>query len=151
MGARANHYAAQFKAANQRMIEKVESMTDEEWKKTTAEEGWPAGVCAHHAAESTGAVAGLIQMIAAGQPLPPLSFDDLNAGNAEHATRAAHCTKQETLTLLRSSEAPTVAVLEGLSDEQFDRKGTMPMGEASAAQVTEMILIGHLDMHRASL
>jgi hypothetical protein len=152
MGARAEEYAAQFKAANQRMIDTVESMTGEEWKKTTAEEGWPAGVCAHHAAESTGPVSGLIQMLATTGQLPPFSIDDLNAGNAEHAQRAANCTKEETLALLRSGEAPTVAILRGISDEQFERKAVLgPIGEVTAGQLAELILIGHLDTHRASL
>ena len=152
MGAKADQYTAQFKAANQQMMARVESMTDGEWKTITAEEGWPAGVCAHHAAESTGPVAGLIQMLATTGELPPFSAEALDAGNAEHAQRAANCTKAETLELLTSSEAPTVAMLQGISDEQFERRAVLgSVGEVSAGQLAELILIGHLSTHRASL
>jgi hypothetical protein len=60
--------------------------------------------------------------------------------------------KAETLELLRASQAPTVAALTGISDQQYERKGVLgPVGEVTAGQLAEMILIGHLDTHRASL
>lgn len=152
MPTRASQYIEQFSTANDRLVETVKSLSDEAWKQTTTAEGWSFGVCAHHAAASTEPIAGLIQMLATTGTLPPFSTEELDRGNAEHAIAAANCTKDEVLQLLRTSGENAVRMLGTLSDEQFDRRAVFgPTGEISAAQLTEAILIGHLEGHRASL
>jgi hypothetical protein len=152
MGARADQYIEQFTAANQRLIDAVQGLSDEAWKKTTAAEGWPAGVCAHHAAASTEPVAGLVHMLATTGQLPPFSTEDLDKGNAAHAIEAANCSKDEVTQLLRTSGASAVNILKGITDDQFDRRAVLgSAGELSAADLTQGILIAHLETHRASI
>jgi hypothetical protein len=145
--------ASQFEAANKQFISTVEAMSDADWKKTCPSEGWPAGVTAHHAAESTAGLAGMVQMLAQQGQLPAITQDQLNAGNAEHASRAANVGKAETLALARTNGEAAAKVLRSLSDEQLAKTAMLPlMGqEVSAKQLTEMVMIGHLTGHGASI
>jgi hypothetical protein len=128
-------------------------MSDKEWKAITPEEGWPAGVTAHHAAESMLPVMSMVQMLAEQGQLPPITPDQLNGMNADHAKRAANCTKEETLELARTGGEKTASYLRGLSDEQLAKSAKLPMIDqtVTAQQLTEMIVIGHLTGHGASL
>jgi uncharacterized damage-inducible protein DinB len=150
MGERAETLAQRFEQANNDLIAAVDGLSDSQWQALNKDAGWSVGVTAHHVAVSHPAVAGLVQAIGSGQPLPPITLDMLNQGNAQHARESAGCTKQETLDLLRANGAAAAAVVRGLSDDQLDRTGTMPaFGDApiSAQQVIERILIGHPGMH----
>lgn len=154
MGNRAEALAKQFEQANNDVIAAVEGCSDAQWKAMTKEEGWSVGVAAHHVAVSHSGVFGLAQAIANGQPLPPITRDMINQGNAKHAQEFAGCTKQETLDLLRANGAAAATGLRGLSDEQLDRSATFaPLGDApvSAQQAIEMVLIGHPQSHLQSM
>lgn len=78
-------------------------------------------MAAHHVAEDHGILAGYVGAVANGQPAPPLMMDGLNAMNAEHAKRAAGCTKAETLQLLRDG-GQQGASIRGFCGEQLGRK-----------------------------
>jgi uncharacterized damage-inducible protein DinB len=151
MGARGEALAQQFEQTNQAVIDTVQSASDAKWKASCQAEGWSAGVTAHHIAGSHEAIAGLVQAAANGQPLPPITPEMLNQGNAQHAQQFANCTKQETLELLRSKGAAAASMLRGLSDEQLDRKGTLFGGEMTAQQIAENVLIGHPQGHLQSI
>ena len=154
MGERAEALARRFEQANNDVIAAVEGLSDGQWKALNKDAGWSVGVTAHHVAVSHPALIGLIQAIGSGQPLPPLTADMRDHGNAQHAQQFADCTKQETLGMLRANGAAAAAAVRGLSDEQLDRTGSMPaFGDApiSAQQVIERILIGHPGMHLASI
>jgi hypothetical protein len=151
MGARGEQLAAQLEQANNDVIATIEALTDEQWKAVTEEEGWSVGVLAHHVAASHEGLGGLVQALAHGQPIPPLTMDMINAGNAQHAQQFANVSKAETLELLRGGGAKAVAVLRGLSDEQFDRSGQLLGGTVTCQQITENILINHPRSHLKSI
>ena len=153
MGAIGEQLASRFEASNTELITRVESMTDSEWAHPTAVEGWPAGVTAHHVAEAAASLTGLVQTVAQGGQLPPITMDMLNAGNAEHALRAANVTREETAALLRTNGEAAAKMLRSLSDEEFARTGVLPaMGAPmSAQQFAENVLIGHMNMHGANI
>ena len=151
MGARGEQLAAQLEQANNDVIATIEGLSDEQWKAVTEEEGWGVGVLAHHIADSHGDISGLVQALANGAPVPPITMDMINAGNAQHAQQFAAVSKDETLELLRSGGAKAVAVLRGLSDQQFDRSGQLLGGTVTCQQITENILINHPRSHLQSI
>jgi hypothetical protein len=151
MGARGEQLAAQLEQANNDVIATIEGLTDDQWKAVTEEEGWSVGVLAHHIAASHGGISGLVQALAHGQPVPPLTMDMINAGNAQHAQQFANVSKDETLELLRSGGTQAVAALRGLNDEQFDRSGQLLGGTVTCQQITENILINHPRSHLKSI
>lgn len=151
MGERTEALARQFEATNEEMIAAVEQCSGDQWVAVCASETWPVGVTAHHVAASHQPVASLAQAIANGQPLPPLTVEMLNAGNAKHAQEFANCTKEETIALLRDGGTQAAAIVRGLSDEHLDRSAPVFGNEMSAQQVIEGILIGHPKSHLESM
>src|SRR6266545_4546668 len=146
MAARAEALAKQFETKAQEATAMLEGLSDADWKKTTSAEGWPVGVVAHH-------MAGGHKTIADGKPAPDLTMDMLHAMNAKHAEEHANCTKTETLALHKKNAAAAAALVRGLGDTDLDRSGTLLRGmpAMNAAQITERVLIGHLDEHVGSI
>ena len=139
--------AEKVEATNNELLELVKGLSDQQWRMPCADEGWPVGVTAHHVAESLGNLTGLVQALASGAQVPPITMDALNQGNAEHALRAANVTKAETAKLLSDNIVAGAAALRGLNDGQFGAKATLPLGELSAAEIVEGIMVGHTGMH----
>ena len=77
-------------------------------------------------------------------------FDQVNA---QHAREQAHCTKAETLALLRRNGEAAARVVRALDDSQLDSSATIITGRPplTAQQVTERILIGHVRGHLATI
>jgi hypothetical protein len=75
----------------------------------------------------------------------------IHQGNATHAAQHAHCTKAETLALLRQNGAAAVAAVRAFGDAELDRTATFPMGTMSVAQVVERILTGHANDHHGTI
>ena len=151
---RGDDLATQFEATNASVIAAVEALSDEQWGVINTPETWSRGVVAHHVAVDHEAIAGLVQGIATGADVPPLDMDGLDAINAQHATEAANCTKEETLALLRSGGIAAASMLRGLSDEQLEATANLPLAgpdPISAAGLAEGILVGHMNMHLGSL
>jgi uncharacterized damage-inducible protein DinB len=154
MSERAEALAKRFEQVNDELIAAVEGCSDEQWRKTCSGEQWSVAVTAHHVASSHGPIAGAVQALATGQPLPPLTSEMLDAGNAEHARQFAACTRAETVELLRSGGQVAARTVRGLSDEQLDNGAEVAlMGgqRVSAAQFVEMVLIGHPTNHLESI
>ena len=151
MSTRAQALATRFEQANADVIRAVEPLSDAQWGAKTAEEGWTVGVVAHHIAQSHQGVAGLAEIVASGKPVPSITWDVIHQGNASHARDHAHCTKAETLALLRDNGAAAAKLVRGLSDQQLDRSASVIGNTMSAGQVVEHILIGHPQGHLASI
>jgi hypothetical protein len=151
---RAADLAAKLDSANAAVIAALESCSTEQLGKTCEGEGWPVTVAAHHIAVSHTGIAGLVQLIANGQPLPAITMEMIDAGNAQHAQEFANVSREETLAMLRKEGQAAVEMVRGLTDEQLDRTAPMAFAggaEWSAAEVIERVLIGHPEMHGASI
>jgi hypothetical protein len=147
---RAEALATQFEQANNDLISSVQSMSDSQWKAICSGEQWSVGVTAHHVAGGLQPITGLVQMLAAGQA-PPITQVQIDQGNAQHARDAANCTKEETLAMLRENGRSAAAAVRSLSDEQLGQAGTVFGNPMTAQQGIEMILIGHVQAHSASI
>jgi DinB superfamily len=153
MGARSDALAEQFEAKAQEAAAIVENLSDADWKKVTEAEKWPVGVTAHHLASALEAVTGIVSTIAAGQSRGHFTRAMLDEMNARHAQEHAHCTKAETIALLKRGAAAAAAVVRGLHDEQLATSGTVftdapPM---TAEQLITGGLICHIDAHVGSI
>jgi len=96
----------------------------------------------------------MVQAVANGMPLPPITMDIVDGGNAEHAKQFANCTKAETLDLARKNSAGATSMLRSLSDEQLGKTATvafMNNATVSAAQLAEMLVVGHVQGHLQSI
>src|SRR5690348_12381152 len=151
---RAADLAAKLERANAAVSAALENCSEAQLKQTCEGEGWPVTVAAHHVAVSHTGIAGLVQLIANGQPLPAITREMIDAGNAQHAKEFANVSREETLAALRKEGRAAVEMVRGLSDEQLDRTAPMAFAggaEWTAEQVIERVLIGHPIGHGESI
>jgi len=151
VGERAEALASQFEQANDALINSIESMNDAQWKAICSGEQWSVGVTAHHVAGGHPVIGGMVQMVAAGQPLPPLTWEQLEQSNQQHAKESAHCTKEETLAMLRQNGQTAAETVRSLTDEQLARSGSIIGNAMTAEQIVENIMIAHVREHSASI
>jgi hypothetical protein len=146
--------AATYLQAVQRFIATVEGCTEAQWAALTADEGWTVAAVAHHIAANLLGTAGAVQLIVNGVPMPSMGFAEIDAANAREAEEFAFCGKGEVLDQARR-DAPAVAgILRGLSDEQYERTGTVPALDdrsVTAAEMAEMAVLGHVQDHLRSI
>ena len=95
MSERSEALAKQFEQVTGTLAELIEGCSDQQWQARCAGETWPVGVTAHHVASGHIAAASFVEMLANGQPLPPLSMEMIDQMNAQHATEHANCTRAE--------------------------------------------------------
>jgi hypothetical protein len=150
MRQRSDALARRFEQTNSEFAKAVEASSDAQWRAVCPDEGWTYGVTAHHVAMGTAGISGLVGALVAGAS-PALTPDLVDAGNAQHATEHANCTREETAKLLRENGAAAAQMVRGLSDEQLDKQGQFVGNEMTAQQAIENILIGHVAGHLASL
>ena len=154
MSDRAHALAAAFERANERSSPRIEGCSDAQLRAICEGETWPAVVTAHHIALAHQPVAGLALSIANGQPLPPLSFEEL-----DQAERRARQGVRERLSrgdgrILRREGSAAAASVRALTDEQLNRSTAIPfLGGAvwSTADMIENALIGHAKDHGGSI
>jgi hypothetical protein len=152
MSQRAEELASQFETINGQFRDAVEAMSDSQWRATTEEEGWPVGVAAHHAAIGHVPLSGMVRAAADGEPLPPITPEQLNEINAQHARDFASVSRGEVISALDTGVPPTAALIRSLSDEQLQRGAETPFGGVlTTDQIIANVLIGHVQQHLASI
>lgn len=107
---------------------------------------------AHHIAGVLEPISHMVKAVLAGQS-GNFSSDMIDEMNAKHAKDYAHCTKTETIELLKKGAGAAAAVVRGLSDDQLTKSGTVLTG-APPMTVEQLItggLIAHLDEHFGSI
>ena len=153
MGARGDALASQFEVKVAEATTLLQTLTDADWRKTTAAETWTVAVTAHHIASSYEPATRIIRTIAAGQALPHFTRAMLDEMNARHAREFAACTKAETIALHEAGAAAAAAAVRGLSDDELARTGTVFAGmpPVSAEELVRRILLAHVDSHFGSI
>jgi Mycothiol maleylpyruvate isomerase N-terminal domain len=153
MGARSEALAQQFEAKAQEAVAVLEKLSGADWKRVTEAEHWAVGVTAHHLASALEPVAGIVSTIVSGQSRGNFTRAMLDEMNARHAQEHAHCTKAETIALLKRGAAAAAGVVRGLSDDQLAKSGTV-FTDAPPMTVEQVItsgLITHIDAHFGSI
>jgi hypothetical protein len=153
MGAKGEAFAKQFEGKVEEATTLLETLTDADWKKTTAAERWTVAVTAHHIASSYEPATRIVKTIAAGQALPHFTREMLDEMNAQQAREFADCTKAETIALHKTGAAGAAAAVRGLSDGELAKTGTVFAGmpPVSAEELVKRILLGHVDAHFGSI
>jgi hypothetical protein len=146
--------AHQFEEAVQTLGALLERCSMEQWRTICPEEGWTVGVTAHHVAGSFRFISGLIEVLAAGNPLPEVTAEGIDEGNARHAVKFADCDQGETIAGLRVKGAAAAQLVAGLSDGQLENAAPFALRSGrvtSARRIIERMLIGHVESHRADI
>ena len=146
---RVEDLASRFEQANEELIATVEGCGDDQWSRTCGSDERPVGVLADHVANGHVLLAKWVQSIAAGQPMS-VSMDAIHEANARHATERANVTKSDVIDALRANGQEAAEIIRGLNADDIERPvpiAAMGGQEKTAAEMAEMLLIGHLQSH----
>jgi len=155
MGERAAALADQFEQTLGELIATVEGCSEEQWRAMCGAEGWTVAATTQHVGAQFPLERQYISAAAEGRPLPDLTWDDINGTNERRAGEQASCSKDEVLASLRDGGREMAAYVRGLSDEQLDRTGALPLAGGAQVSTQQLIeggvLIDHARGHLASI
>ena len=147
---RVEELASQFEALTASAVQTVEASDESRWQNKSSAEGWTAAALAHHFASGLEPINGLVQGMAAGAELPPLTPEMLESANVANAQEHAAAEKQAVVSMLKQNSEAALSALRQLSDEQLAKSAVLFGNTMSTEQVVQAILIGHVDEHLAS-
>lgn len=114
----ATQLADEYDGIMAQVIDVAESCSDEDWMVACPKEGRTVGVLFDHIAEGNPQVVAWIDEFLAGRPVP-LTPDELNARNADHAHRAASRPRVQTIQDLKDGSKSTSHAIRSLSEAQL--------------------------------
>jgi hypothetical protein len=121
-------------------------LTDAEWQTHVPKDGRKVGVVVHHVASVYPIEIQLAQVLAGGQPVTGVTWDNVHEMNAGHAKENDGVTKEAALDLLRQNSAAAAAAIRALSDEQLAQAA--PASLYSNAPITcQFMLEDHAVRH----
>ena len=153
MSQRAKEISERIKSFSDNVMAFVESLSEDDWRKVCESEEWPVGATAYHLGAGHFAIFDMAGMIVRGEDLPPLTMDQINAMSDKQAREHANCTKGDAIEALRKNSAEMVAFVAGLTDEELDRKGSMPAfgGETTTEQLIQFVIFESAMRHFDSM
>jgi hypothetical protein len=155
MSERARALAERLEQANAEFIATVEGLSDEEWTShCTAENCTVAALACHVGGGYRFQVGSLLKPIAEGVGIPPFTRDVIDKGNVDYLAKNAARPKTEAVATLREQGTRAATYVRGLTDEQLDRSGALPLfggARFTAEGVVENVMIGHVSQHLASI
>jgi mycothiol maleylpyruvate isomerase-like protein len=120
INARVEALAQRLEQGARALADFAATLTDAEWRTPIPHDGRRVGVVVHHVASVYPVEIHLAQILAAGQPVTGVVWDDVHAMNAKHAAEFAEVRKEAALDLLRTNSATAAAAIRALRDEQLD-------------------------------
>ncbi|MGD0863245.1 MAG: DinB family protein [Candidatus Limnocylindrales bacterium] len=147
---RAVQFALRFAAANDDVIAFVRGLTGDEWRAPCERGGRSIGQVVEHIAAGHLIIAGIVEAMALGLPLPVASRRTEATGarfNARQAARFADHSPSDGLRSLRRNGGIVARFLASLTDEQLDRATDTIEGPLTTQDEIEHGLLGHLRRH----
>ena len=121
-------------------------LTDQEWQTRVPKDGRKVGVVVHHVASVYPIEIQLAQVLAGGQPVTGVTWDNVHEMNAGHAKENDAVTKEAALDLLQRNSSVAAAAIRALSDEQLAQAA--PASLYSDAPITcQFMLEDHAVRH----
>lgn len=153
MGKKTKNIANKIEAFKDDVVSFVHTCTSEDWKKICRWEQWPVGVTACHIGSGHFTMDNMIGMIVNGEGFPQLTMDQINEMSKKQAQKLAGCTREDALELLEKNGTQLAKFVEGMSDEDLDRKANMAAfgGEVSTEQFIEYVFFQSGGQHLESM
>jgi hypothetical protein len=153
MSQRAKNLSKRIELLRGDVVAFIENLSVEDWKKTCKWEDWSVGVTARHLGAGHFAITGMLAKIVNGDALPPLTMDQIHALSKKDASEHSGCTKADAFAALKKNGDALIAFVAGLSDDELDRKGSMPAfgGEVTTNQFIEYVIFQSAGQHFESM
>jgi hypothetical protein len=142
---RAESLAARLEAGAALLAEFAEGLTEAEWN-TRVRDGRTVGVIVHHVATMYPIELDVARIIASGQPVANLTWENIANLNAEHAREHAAVTKAAALALLRRNSQEAAAVVRRFSDVELDTAAPFSLS-FDAPMTAQFVLEDHPVRH----
>ncbi len=146
MSARSDALADRLEQGARALADLAHGLTDEAWQTRIPKDGRTVGVVVHHVANMYPIEIQLAQALAAGQPIAGVTWDDVHAINAAHASQHAAVTKADALALLRTNSVAAAAAIRALGDAELDRAGAISLN-SDAPLTCQFFLEDHAVRH----
>ena len=121
MSTRAEELARRVERGAAELIATVEGLSDAEWATICPDEQRSVGVLVHHVGAAYPDEADIITALASEGGIPGLTWEAVDQGNREEASRHSEVDKATAIALVRENAAKAATVVRGLTDEQMDR------------------------------
>lgn len=151
MPARGELLAEELRAKVSEIIATLEGMSDDQWRRTCAAEGWPVGLVAFHIALGLERQGGWIENALEGGPVHEFSWDQTDEMNAAVAKAGILPSRQFVLAGLPAAAERFRALLQNMSDSDLDRIALSHAGKDLSVQVLMKVFMRHIDEHAASV
>ena len=144
--ARAEALARRLELGIDALITFASTLSERQWQTPVPKDGRKIGVVVHHVASVFPIEIQLAQVLAKGQAIAGVTWDDVHAMNAKHAQDNANVTKQEAIDLLRQNSVAAAAAIRALSDEELANAATNSL-YADAPLTCQHMLEDHAVRH----
>ena len=144
--ARATALADRLEQGARALAELAGGLSDAEWQTRIPGDGRKVGVVVHHVASMYPIEMQFAQLLADGQPIAGVSWDNVHAINASHAQEQDGVTKQAAIDLLRKNSAAAADGIRALTDTQLDTAATISLN-ADAPLTCQFFLEDHPVRH----
>ena len=127
----------------------AEGLSEEEWRRPISHSGndrRSIGVIVHHVASLYPVEVVVARVIADGNALTDVTWDDLAALNAHHAQEHAEVTKDEALEQLRSNSREAADAVRVFTDDELDRAAPFSLSY-SAPMTAQFVIEDHALRH----
>jgi len=145
MGKRTEALAQRLERGATELAELASRLTDDQWQ-CHVKDGRKIGVIVHHVATMYPIEIQLASELAQGRPVAKVTWDDVHALNAKHATDFDGVTKAQALALLAENSAAAAAAIRALDDEQLDRANSVSLN-SDAPLTCQFFLEDHAVRH----
>jgi hypothetical protein len=144
--ARAEALAQRLEQGIDALIAFANTLSDAQWQTPIPKDGRKVGVVVHHVASVFPIEIELAQVLAKGQPIAGVSWDDVHAMNAKHAQENDAVTRQQAIELLRTNSAEAAAAIRAFTDAQLEAAATNSL-YADAPLTCQHMLEDHAVRH----
>lgn len=152
----ASALAARFHELHEALLGFVAGCPADGWRAVTRDEGWRAGVTAHHVAAIHYPVIDQVQAMRDGRPLTVTTLADVDRLNDEHVRTHADCTPADARFFISREGERVREWLRTLEDAELAREADIPFmgGRTTAGRLLQVVLIdlaeGHLQSARTA-
>jgi hypothetical protein len=143
---RAEALAQRLEQGIDALIGFANTLSDAQWQTPIPKDGRKVGVVVHHVASVFPIEIELAQVLAKGQPIAGVSWDDVHAMNAKHAQDNDAVTRQQAIELLRTNSAQAAAAIRAFTDTQLETAATNSL-YADAPLTCQHMLEDHAVRH----
>lgn len=143
---RAGALAARLEQGAAALMAFARGLTEAEWQTRVPGDGRKVGVTVHHVASVYPLEVELAQALAAGKPIAGVTWADVHAMNAGHATDNDAVTQEAALALLATNSTAAATAIRALTDAQLESGGTISL-YADAPLTCQFMLEDHAVRH----